>query len=121
MISINGPMILGDTASMAMTSNGTAQLTLSASAPHPSAPNGVTYLLVWTGDRAACFFTDFGHALKLGACLTVIAADPRPLIDRGEVCVMASVLDIQITRQGTHPVVKARPATRWASLDEVAA
>ncbi len=121
MITINGPMSLCDTVSFAMTSGGTAQLTLSATAPNPSRPDGVAYLLVWTGDRAAVFFQDFGHALKLGASLSVIASDPRPLIDRGQTCIAVTVMDIQIVKQGTHPVTKDKPATRWVNLPEVTA
>lgn len=117
MITINGPMTLCDTVSLAMTSGGTAQLTLSATAPNPTCPNGTMFLLVWTGDRAACFFQDHAHALKLGAGLSVIATDPRPMIDRGGLCVMCSVVDIQITKPGARTAINSRPVTRWVDME----
>lgn len=117
MITINGPMTLCDSVSLAMTSGGTAQLTLSATVPSPTSPNGVMYLLVWTGDRAACFFQDHAHALKLGAGLSVIATDPRPMIDRGGLCLMCTVVDIQITKPDARSVTNSKPVTRWVDLE----
>ena len=121
MICIKGPMTLCNEAHFAYTSGGQAQLTLTAESALPGGPHGAAYKLIWLGAPAAAFFSDYGHALKLGASLQVQAFDPRPLIDRGEPCVMATVLDIQITKQGTHPVTKAQPLSRWVALEGVTA
>jgi hypothetical protein len=115
MITINGTFTLCGEVHVAFTSTSAVQLTLSATAPHPTDLNGPAYKLVWLGDRAAQFHAEFEHALKIGTRMTVIATDPRPMIDRGDLCILANVLDIQRTPgrhvgQGTAPVALGQPA-----------
>lgn len=121
MITINGTFTLCSDVHVAFTSTSDVQLTLTATAPHPTDPNGPAYKLVWLGDRAAQFHAEFEHALKIGTRMTVIATDPRPMIDRGDLCILANVLDIQAHARQADTLTKARPQSRWVNLPGVAA
>ncbi len=106
---INGPLTLGSTCQMGATAGGLPQLLLHAFDAGIS-PNGVAYKLVWTGQMAQRFFDANESQLKIGAQLNVIATNPQPLMQDGQLYVLASVSDIQVIPRAT-PI----PQTKWVT------
>ena len=124
MITVNGTMTLCNRVQLSRTAADVPQLTMTATAPSPAAPDGTAYLLVWVGPKAEAFYKAWMHTLKLGTRVTVIAMDPRAVIDKGDLCVMLRVLDIQITARAQAaqtPSTKTggtRTTKRWTSEPE---
>lgn len=114
MMIISGPLTLGSTCQMYTTTRGLPQLLLEAFEAGIGA-NGVAYKLVWTGQFAQRFFDANEHLLKIGAQLNVIAINPRPLSQGGDLYVLASVSDIQVIPRATPT-----PQTKWVTRHEAA-
>jgi|GEM_PF-2429362 len=118
MITVAGPMDLCNGLIMSRTPSGsggsTVQLTMAACAANRHAIDGVTYRLVWTGPKAEAFYQAHGPILRSGRRLQVRGINPLPVIDRGQLCTMLDVLDIEIVdRVGGAVSMTQTPAVRW--------
>jgi len=116
MITIAGPMDMCNGLMVTHTKGGATQVTLAACAANEHAIDGVMYRLVWIGADAEQFYYMHGAGLRSGKRLMVRGANPRALIDRGELVIMLDVLDIQIVERAGGDVAQctdARAQVNW--------
>lgn len=111
MITIDGQMDAGSCCTVTYTTGGATQLTLTAFAGSPNTVDGVMYRLVWLGAGAEDFYHQHGAGLTAGRRLLVKGTNPRPLIDRGDVCIMLDVLGIQVIERVS--AIASKPTGAW--------
>jgi hypothetical protein len=111
-----GILTLGALVRFERTIINTPQLLLHAYAPGLS-PNGVAYKLLWTGAEAESFYLNNEHRLHIGANLQCSLINPQPLMQSGQVYLLASVLKLEILPPSDPATTEHAPGQHAAPME----